>query len=588
MAEQTALDPDIRRRFALPLVIAVTGHRDLVDTEIPEIRARVRNLFEDLAGRYPERPLSVMSSLAEGADRLVAEAALEMGLRLIVPLPMPRDIYVDDFKTDASRQEFDRLCAAADELFELPLAQGNGPDDACEPGPARNLQYAQLGVFLAAHCHLLLALWDGKVNDDLGGTGQVVRFHHDDLMPGYVYPDLENQQMLVDDESDLVYHIVCSRDRPDGAPREGLTALDCWWFTKDETEPLSRELPAQHDLIFKRSEEFSRDAMQHAERIEREKYALLVGDVPSDLPDGIQNIDRIYSIADWLAIHFQRKMLITLRVTHILTFLMGLMFILYSDLATHRYYLVAFFAFFLVAAGVQLIATRRDWHRRHLDYRALAEGLRVQFYWAAAGVDSGSVARFTHDSFLQSQDVELGWIRNVMRVAGTRHDAMPTATAEGLAFVLKEWIGDMDSGQLGYYRRKALERIKRSRLTSRLSLLGLLVTVFVVGAIAVYGTGVPDGLHDPLIVTMGATLLLIGVRHGYAYSTAEKELIKQYEFMLGIYRNALRRMDTAESDTDRRKILRALGRAALNEQAEWILLHRDRSPEQGELWVMRG
>jgi hypothetical protein len=83
---------------------------------------------------------------------------------------------------------------------------------------------------------------------------------------------------------------------------------------------------------------------------------------------------------------------------------------------------------------------------------------------------------------------------------------------------------------------------------------------------------------------MGAMLLLFAVRQGYAFSTAEKELIKQYEFMLRIFLNARRRIDHAGDATERRQVLQALGGSALDEHAEWILMHRDRSPDQSEIW----
>ena len=168
-------------------------------------------MLGELREQHPDRRLRVMSALAEGADRLVAEVAVEMDVELIVPLPMPKAVYMTDFETDESRQEFVRYCDNAYELLELPLARKNTLEDIADHGDARNLQYAQLGVFLCAHCHILMALWDGKFNDELGGTGQVVRFHHDDTMPGYTERSTASQQMLVDDESDLVYHIVCSR-----------------------------------------------------------------------------------------------------------------------------------------------------------------------------------------------------------------------------------------------------------------------------------------------------------------------------------------------------------------------------------------
>ena len=575
-----------RSNFGLPLVVAVTGHRDLVPGEVPAIRERVRDLFVDLSQRAGERNLRVMSPLAEGADRLVAEEALALGLELIVPLPMPRELYARDFESESSAGEFERLATQAFELYELPLAAGVTTDQLHGSSDARARQYAQLGVFLCAHCHILLALWDGKSSDELGGTGQIVRFHHDDIMPGYAKASVASQQMLVDDESDLVYHIVCSRLRQNGAPPPDLQPLDWWWFTKDRDNPRSKQLPMQHRMIFQRSSEFSHDSVRFAENIEKEKYPLLDDQASTWLPSGLKNINRLFCIADWLAIHYQKRTLAAFRVTHVLAFFMGLMFLLYSDMAALQYFMFAFLLFFLCAAAVQFIATRQAWHRKYLDYRALAEGLRVQFYWAAAGVNSDSISKFAHDNFLQTQDPELGWIRNVMRVAGTRCDAEPAVRPEGLQFVLREWIGDPDTGQLGYFRKKALERIRKNRTTERLAKLSLLASVIVITSMVVAGSFMSAGLRDGLMIGMGAVLLLFGIRQAYAHSTAEKELIKQYEFMLRIFHNARRRLDHAADSTEQRQILRALGGSALDEHAEWILMHRDRSLDQGEIWRM--
>jgi len=571
---------------ALPLVIAVTGHRDLVAAEVPAIRDRVREFFRALSEGYPDRRLQVMSSLAEGADQLVAEIALEMGIELMVPLPMPKDLYLDDFRTAEKRAHFEYLCTQAIEIYELPLAKGNTAEAIARPGHARNREYAQVGVFLSAHCHILLALWDGKPGTELGGTGQVVKFHHDDIMPGYTAKTVATQQMLVDDESDLVYHIVCSRDRPDGAPHPDFRPLQCSWFTKDRHNPRSEDIPRQHQVIFERSGEFSRSAMEFAAQIERESWSLLDDESKRLLPHGIQDINRLFCMADWLAIHFQKKTLRVLRVTHALAFMMGLMFILWSDYETWPFYMFAFLLFFLLAAAVQYFSKRGAWHRKYLDYRALAEGLRVQFYWAAAGVTNENESKFTHDNFLQTQDPELGWIRNVMRVAGTECDAAPTMTQAGLAFALKEWIGDERSGQLGYYQKKVRERARKSRFTERLGLLSLLTSVVVVLLFVVAYASIPEPLRDPLKVVMGVMLLLFGVRQGYAFSTAEKELIKQYEFMLRIFYNAKRRLDNAIDVTEQRQVLQALGGSCLDEHAQWILMHRDRSPDQGEIWRM--
>ena len=65
----------------------------------------------------------------------------------------------------------------------------------------------------------------------------------------------------------------------------------------------------------------------------------------------------------------------------------------------------------LFGAGVMVhvIGHRQEWHRKYLDYRALAEGLRVQVYWNLAGVIETHAVEFAYDNFLQKQDVDLAW-----------------------------------------------------------------------------------------------------------------------------------------------------------------------------------
>ena len=568
---------------AVPLVVAVTGHRDLVPAEVPRIRERVREFLGQLRDNYADRGVAVMSSLAEGADRLVADAALELGIPLTVPLPMPKDLYVQDFETAESREAFERLCAAAVDVFELPITPGNTAETIAEPGPNRSRQYAQVGVFMCAHCHVLLALWDGKQSDQLGGTSQVIRFHHDDVMPGYTARGAAGRLILADDESDLVYHIVCSRDRPDGAPADGLAPLDVCWYTSDEQNPRVLHMPFRHRQVFDRANEFGRDVRRHAARIEREKYSLLSDEQAAVMPPGLQDINHLFCAADWLAIHFQQRVLHTLRATHVCVFLTGFAYLSYTDFKSDRSFIFLVLAVMILASVINYLAKRGAWHRKYLDCRTLAEGLRVQFYWAAAGVTSGNVSKFAHDNFLQMQDPELGWIRNVMRVAGTECDVAPSTTAAGVEFSVREWIGDAQSGQLGYFSRRSSERLKHHLATQRIGKAGLWASAVALALLLFIGAGIPVAVRSPLVYLMGCLLLLVGVRQSYAKSTAEAELIKQYEFMRRIFHNARRRIDASETEAEQRRVLKILGDAALEEHAEWILMHRERSIDQKEI-----
>ncbi|HET7202673.1 MAG TPA: hypothetical protein VFI92_04840 [Steroidobacteraceae bacterium] len=570
------------RSFSVPIVVAVTGHRDLVPAELPVIRSRVRDCLFSLRYEYPSRIIVVMTALAEGADRLVAEEALALGMPLSVVLPMPRALYEQDFETEASRRQFDDLCAVAQDLFELPLAPGSSEQSIAEVGAARARQYAQLGVFLCAHCHVLLALWDGKPSDQLGGTSQVVQFHHQDYMPGYTPRAAASRLNLTEDESDLVYHVVCSRDRADGSPADGLKPLDAFWFTTDEDAPRTAQMPARHRRVFAHANEFSREAQAFADPIARECYPLLTPEHSGDLPPGLWDINQVFCAADWLAIHYQKKFLLTLKVGHVCALLIGIGYISYSDLHATPVIIAFIITLMLASVGINALAVRGGWQRKYLDYRTLAEGLRVQFYWAAAGVTSGNVTKFAHDNFLQMQDTELGWIRNVMRVAGTECDAHPHLERAGLDFALREWIGDDASGQLGYYHRKSGQRVREHKTTEKVGRLGVWFTIAGLAALLFVGSAIPESVGTPVVYTLGVLLFVVGLRQSYAKSTAEAELIKQYEFMYRIFRNARRRIDEADSDADRRRLLKVLGDAALEEHAEWILIHRERSIDEKE------
>jgi hypothetical protein len=267
----------------------------------------------------------------------------------------------------------------------------------------------------------------------------------------------------------------------------------------------------------------------------------------------------------------------TIRASHVFVFLIGVTYVSYTDVVADRLLLLVLLAQMLVAGALGYVATRGQWHRKYLDYRTLAEGLRVQFYWAAAGVRSGNASKFSHDNFLQMQDPDLGWIRNVMRVTGTECDVEADESRAGLDLALRDWIGDDRQGQLGYFRRKTAERLAKAHATERLSNFGLWASAATLALLLFVSSEALESFRANLIFAVGCVLLMIGVRQSYAKATGESEIIKQYEFMTRIFGNARRRLDQASSDGDQRRILKVLGDSALEEHAEWILMHRQRA-----------
>ena len=67
---------DTNRTGLIPIVVGVTGHRDLRDPDVPKLEEAVRRLLEQRRRASPTSHLVVITPLAEGADRLAARAAL--------------------------------------------------------------------------------------------------------------------------------------------------------------------------------------------------------------------------------------------------------------------------------------------------------------------------------------------------------------------------------------------------------------------------------------------------------------------------------------------------------------------------------
>ena len=549
--------------LANSLVIGVTGHRKLRSDDIPALQARVRDFLLELRARYPELPLVLLSSMAQGSDQLVAQVALDLGLRVIAPLPLPLDLYRADFDPP-DLQLLERQLPQV-EVLVLPLGRGSTLQSVAASGLARDQQYARSGVFVSSHCHVLLALWDGQESGRLGGTAQVVHFHLHGALSGQMERRHAAATLLGPDRENVVHHLpVARRGDADLADVRGR------WLTADEGAETGTMLPPQFAQMFHRQVAFNIDARKYAAQIAaRREDSAAAAQCP---------VWHTFDAADWLARTYQRRVARVLWITYALVALMGFTFFTYTHVASQDVVIYGFLLLFLVGMAVTGLASRREWQRKYLDYRTLAEGLRVQSYWRRAGIVAPGTAAFAHDNFLQKQDVELGWIRNVMRGASLDGMLVPTvADADQVEAVIGEWIGTPRSGgQLGYYSGSAL---RRTRLHRRAELLGLVCVVLGVGisvVLAIFARQFDAHLKHNLVSVMGFLSVAAAVHEAYMHKKADKELIRQYQFMQRIFGAAQRLLDGGVEVEEKRRILQALGEAALTEHAEWTLMHRER------------
>ncbi len=562
------------------LSIGVTGHRDLLDEEKPALESRVRAFFEELEQRFPGLDLQLLTPLAAGGDQLAAKIAVERHIALVAVLPMALDEYEKDFTAPAELKEFRRLLATAQRVIHLPAAAGADEHSIAANAAARDRQYAQLGLFVSNHCQILLALWDGKPAVTVGGTAQVVRYHLTAVMEGF-----EDQQssanLLADNENDLVYHIVCSRNRSHGIPATGMAAGSCYWITSQSGRTGNEEMPPEYAIMFERLQEFETDRVRLDTEHDGDK-GLLAG-VPAglELPVGAHFTEQLFAVADRLAVHFQKRVNRGLFGIYGLAVLMGLVFIVYTEYTVPQYVLWIFLALFLSGVALHVTGDRHQWHRKYLDYRALAEALRVQFYWNLAGVVESRSVAFAYENFLQKQDVELGWIRHVMRAASLQRARGAEPDPAWVPWVIEQWVGEAGAGggQLAYYSHKEAQNSVKLHRTEFLGAACLWAGIGIAVILASAGHFLSARQQQVLLVLMGLLPLTAGIRDAISHKRAEKELIKQYRFMARIFANARKLLDGSPSIEFQRRVLKALGEAALEEGAEWILMHRARPLE---------
>ena len=202
-------------------MVGVSGHMDLDPDDIPNLRTAIAAFLQELKRHLPETEIQIIVGMAAGADLLVAETALDMGVRVEAVLPMALEHYVDDFDDDTLVLLKSLLARRDVRCTELrpPPHPGRGVHGA--DAAHRNAMYANLTDTLIRRASLLLALWDGVSLPLPGGTADtVLRFlgiRTDANMPA-------DSIMLVDTAEDtettekLVYCIPAVRSSGTHAP----------------------------------------------------------------------------------------------------------------------------------------------------------------------------------------------------------------------------------------------------------------------------------------------------------------------------------------------------------------------------------
>jgi hypothetical protein len=334
----------------------------------------------------------VVSSLAEGSDRIVAESGLAAGFSLEAVLPFARSKYARDFETDRSKSDFAQLIERATSVLELDGADSDKPR-----------AYEAAGILMLNNIDLLIAIWDGSDASGIGGTEKIVSAAIAARLPVvWIDPATPNLLQLSRPHVENVLQFHASPHA-----KETFHAADINAVGRTVHDILSP--PAQADItvalenylnetvrrwnfcpwfplllrIFTgrpiRSTEFNMpEPLQETQRQWREYFDLAPADTAQRT--AIETILLpAYSITDQLAVYYSQ----VYRSAYVFNFsfaaiavALALCGIFTHDIVTKSFFVTAELAVIATILITWLRGQRLQWHRRWLEYRRLAEGLR--------------------------------------------------------------------------------------------------------------------------------------------------------------------------------------------------------------------
>lgn len=420
----------------IPVVVGVTAHRAIREEDWAAIYAAVKSELKKLQELCPNSQLVMLSSLAEGGDLLCADAAEELDLPLIAALPRERADYERDF-SEQGLSRFAHHCARAERVFVAP------PTEKPKPGVSeRAFRFRQAGIYVSTHSHVLLALWDGgEGTKEACGTADAVDFTlHGSYCPagGVSVRSASNE---------AVVHVFTPRGERTEAEAGTVRVLG------NRQALLS---------VLRQTDEFNRLA---AEQPEEERRLL-----PEKCDDPIlERMERVYLASSALSRAAAKTYRRILAAIAVVSSLLTMAFLLYDE-AQLLWMVFACGLLLLGAVALSRQAAKLDCHRRYLEYRALAECLRVQIFLRYAG---SAVAACELLSWTQQE--ETAWIM----------DALCTLTI-GEGATAKHDISDCWVEEQRAYHRRAARKVRReddlSELVVRVALV-LSISLYVLAVV---------------------------------------------------------------------------------------------------------
>ncbi len=518
-----------RGEIPFRLRIGVTGHRRLEHRD--ELAALVRRALARLRELMPSSEctpvfFTIISPLAEGADRLVAKEALaEAGTDIEVPLPLPAEDYVRDFESPASKREFKTMLEQARNVTQV--GSFNSRDEA----------YEAAGRYVVANCDVLIALWDGQVSGGQGGTAEIVAYAQ------------ERQTPLL------------------------------WIRTSGRQGIVERLGSGLNERAFRDLDEYNRGKITADSSGQQSEQRRLL---ETGERSGV-DVARLRGLVDWFFPYYRRADHLAQRNQDAYHALGDSLF-LFTALAVAVVAGQALFApqrpqliwieVGLMFALLLILAAGRRWrfHERWISYRFLAERFRSAFFLALAGVEAHREGSLES---VQLGDPSEGWLRRAFIEVWNRRPKVVVAESDIDSlkrYLAAAWI----EGQAQFHRSTSAKYERRHLLLGRATEF-LFVAAVSVGVLHALGIGENSTLGSiswsNLLVLLAISMPALGA--ALSGIRAEREYLRnseRYGRMVHYLKQVEERLKAAANLETVRQLAAEAENLMLEENRDWYLV----------------
>lgn len=416
-----------RGEIPLRLRVGISGHRAIgydhpeAASILDEVLTAISGFQASLRDRFPATPVGLVavSALAEGADRLLARAVLDLdGGQLEAILPLGPDDYRDDFRSDDSKREFDALRGMAASV------------DIVQPAPSREHAYEAAGHAIVDRSDVMIFIWDGQPARGRGGTGDIYEYATS-AGTAIIWIRVDDcSAVMAEQSADLMNSVLASivdldRYNSAGWAPSAVTAAEADDIIMTTAMPDTGNLVAAH-------------------------------------------FTRYFLRADMQAGRYQRRWFWATRMLYSLAALA--VFAVASQLIfapSHENYAWIEFVILAFVSAMLLVMRRAAWHDCWISFRYLAEQIRSHLFLALSGITSLADAGHS-DTWLVAPATEPEWVRRALaEIWWTRPRYDLTADPELLRAI---FLGDWIEKQYRYHVKTSSKYQDRSLLFSRIAI----------------------------------------------------------------------------------------------------------------------